>query len=253
MRLGMHLRELSRLRIGVGLSLLLAVVAAVWSIERVSLLPPKLQPRSLEMASAYTQVLIDTPKSALLDLGVDSDGVSAMTTRALLIGTLAASPPVEDFISQRTGLPASELQIQAPSNPAHPAARTVTGRSNGPVDLLRSPVQYRLDVYADPIVPFLDIYAQAPTPKLAAQLANGAVDGLNDYVRSVAASQGTQPYAHIRLRQFGRAQGKVINQGVDLQVALLVFLFVFGICCLTSIAIGRVVGGWRMAVATVER
>lgn len=251
MRFGMHLRELSRLRIGVAVSLVVALLAAVWSVERVSLLPPKLAPRSVQTATAYTQVLIDTPKSALLNLGVDSDGVAAMTTRALLIGTLAASPPVESFISRASGVPVSELQIQAPSNPAHPAPRTATGRSNSPVDLVRSPVQYRLDIYADPIVPFLDIYAQAPTAQTAAKLANGAVDGLNDYIRSVAASQGTKPYGQASLRQFGRAQGKVINPSVDLQAALLVFLFVFGFGCVVTVALGRVVRGWRVAAASV--
>ena len=251
MGLGMHLRELSRLRIGVTLSLVLAAVAALWSVDRISLLPPKLAPRSLAMATAYTQVMVDSPKSALLDLNVDSGGISNMTNRALLVGTLAGSPPVADFISRRTGVPASELQIQAPSTPAHPAPRSVTGRSNGPTDLLRSPHQYRLDIYADPIVPFLDIYAQAPTAIAAAQLANGAADGLSDYIQGIAASQGSTKYAQIRLRQFGRAQGKVINPGVDFEVALLTFLIVFAIGCAASVAVGRIRRGWSVAGASV--
>ncbi len=247
----MHLRELSRLRIGVTLSLVLAAVAALWSVDRISLLPPKLAPRSLAMATAYTQVMVDTPKSALLDLNVDSGGISNMTNRALLVGTLAGSPPVVNFISRRTGVPASELQIQAPSTPAHPAPRSVAGRSNGPTDLLRSPNQYRLDIYADPIVPFLDIYAQAPTASAAAQLANGAADGLSDYIQGIAASRGSTKYAQIRLRQFGRAQGKVINPGVDFEVAFLTFLIVFAMGCAASVAVGRIRRGWSVAGASV--
>lgn len=243
------------MRIGVTLSLVLAAVAALWSVDRISLLPPKLTPRSLAMATAYTQVMVDTPKSALLDLKVDSGHISDMTNRALLVGTLAGSPPVVDFISRRTGVPASELQVQAPSTPAHPAPRSVTGRSNGPTDLLRSPDQYRLDIYADPIVPFLDIYAQAPTASAAAHLANGAVDGLTDYVQSIAASQGSikyaPQYAQIQLRQFGRAQGKAINPGVDFQVAMLTFLIVFAIGCAGNVAIGRIRRGWSLAGASV--
>ena len=246
----MHLRELSRLRLGVAVSILLAVVAAVWSVERINLLPPKLTPRSLEMATAYTQVLVDSPKSALIDLGLDSDGMTAMDTRAVLVGTLVASSPVEAFISRATGVPVSELQIQAPSTEAHPAPQPVTGRSGGTTDLLRSPAQYRLDIYADPIVPFLDIYAQAPTAETAARLANSAAEGLSAYVQSVAGSSGTSP-AQIRLRQFGSAQGKVINPGVNLQAAALAFLFVFGIGCVGTIAIGRIRKGWQLAAASV--
>ena len=68
MRLGMHLRELSRLRLAVAVSALVALIAALWSVVNVSLLPPKVTPRSLEMATAYTQIVVDTPKSAILDL-----------------------------------------------------------------------------------------------------------------------------------------------------------------------------------------
>jgi hypothetical protein len=253
MRFGMHLRELSRLWIGVVLSLLVAAVASVFSVARVTLLPPTLAPRTLEMATAYTQVMVDSPHSALVNLGVDSDGVANMTTRALLVGTLAETPPVTEFISRRTGVPTSSLQIQGPSTAAHPAPRKVTGRSNGPVDLLRAPDQYRLDIYADPIVPFLDVYAQAPTADSAANLANGAVDGLNAYLRSVATSEGHGRYSQVRLRQFGRAEGKVINPGVDVQVAVLAFLLVFGVGLTITVAIGRVRRGWRMAAASAER
>ena len=253
MRFGTHLRELSRLQIGVALSAVLAAVAALWSVDSIGLLPPRLTPRELEMATAYTQVMIDTPKSALLDLGVNSDGVSAMTNRALVVGTLVASPPVVQYISHRAGVPVDALQIQAPSTPANPAPRTVTGRSNGPVDLLRPPGQYRLDIYADPVVPFLDIYAQAATVSAAGRLANGAVDGLSEYLRSVAASQGTSLASQVQLRQFGRAQGKVINKGVNVQVAMLTFLFVFAIGCATTVALGRIRRGWRLAAASAER
>lgn len=248
----MHVRELSRSRAGVAISLLLALVAAVWSVERISLLPPKLTPRSLEMATAYTQLLVDNPKSALTDLGVDSDGISAMMTRAVLVGSLAASPTVEDLISRRTGVPVSELQIETPSTPAHVYPQPVTGRSNSPTDLLRSPAQYRLQVYADPIVPFLDIYAQAPSADAAARLANGAAQGLSSYLQSVESSQGTS-HPLIRLRQLGTAQGNVINPGIDLQVAGLVFLFVFGLGCVGTIALGRIRRGWRLAAAPVAQ
>jgi len=232
------------------ISLLLAVLAALWSVERISLLPPKLTPRSFEMGTAYTQLLVDNPKSALTDLSVDSDGVTALMTRSVLVGSLTASPAVEALISRRSGVPVSELQVETPSTPAHVYPQPVTGRSNSPTDLLRSPIQYRLEVYADPIVPFLDIYAQAPSAATAARLANGAAEGLSTYLQSVESSQGTS-HSLIRLLQLGTAQGKVINPGVDLQVAALVFLFVFGLGCGGTIALGRIRRGWQLAAAPV--
>jgi hypothetical protein len=212
------------------------------------LLPPRVRPRSLEMATAYTQVMVDTPKSALLDLRQSTDDVQALTNRAVLLGSLMASPPVLAYIARRAGVPADVLQVQAPRTPAQPRPRTVPGRSNGPTDLLRSTDQYRLDIQADPIVPFLDIYAQAPTASAAGVLANAAVDGLGDYLRALGA-QGTPRGMQVQLRQFGRARGEVINKGIDLQVALLTFVFVFAVACAAAVAIARIRRGWLLAAA----
>ena len=246
----MHLRELSRLRLGLALSALLAVLAAVWSVASISFFPPRLKSRSLEMATAYTQVMVDTPHSTLLDLRQNSDDIQNMANRALLVGSLTATQPVLAYIAQRAHVPASALEVQAPRDEANPRPRPVPGRSNGPTDLLRTTEQYRLDIQADPIVPFLDIYAQAPTASAAAELANGAVAGLADYVRAIGASQGTPQDLQVHLRQLGQARGTVINNGIQLQVAVLVFLAVFAGGCLVTVAISRIKRGWALEAAS---
>lgn len=250
MRLGMYLREISRLRVGIAVSALVAALAALWSVADVSVLPPSLHARSLEMASAYTQVIVDTPDSTLFDLRQSTDDIQDMANRALLVGSLMGSPPVAAYIARQAGVPADTLQIQAPRTPEQPLVNAVPGRSNGPSDLLRSTDQYRLDIEADPTVPFLDIYAQAPTASAAGRLANGAVDGVGDYLRQIAASERTPQGEQVQIRQFGRAQGKVINGGIELQVALLAFFFVFVGGCAISAGIARVRRGWSLAAAS---
>ena len=94
-------------------------------------------------------------------------------------------------------------------------------------DILRSTDQYRIDIQSNPTVPILNISAQAPNKEAAERLANGAVDGLRDYLAALAIRQGTDPKKQVRLEQLGRARGGVINNGIGLQIALLSFIFVF--------------------------
>ena len=94
MAFGMHLRELSRLRVGIIIATSLALLAAVASVAKISVLPPKLTSRSVEMSTAYTQVVVDTPNSALLDLRQGTDDINSLKNRAVIVGTVAASPPV---------------------------------------------------------------------------------------------------------------------------------------------------------------
>src|SRR4051794_32148444 len=114
MGIGIQLRKLTRLRLGFILSLALALLAALWSIERVSLLPPSLSPRSLEMATAATHVLIDTPSSAMVDLRQDTYSAEDLKNRTIVMGNVLASSGVEAKIAARAQVPHGVLRIQAP-------------------------------------------------------------------------------------------------------------------------------------------
>ncbi len=72
MQLGTHLRELWQRRIGLIASLVVAMLAMLWSVGKVSLFPPGVKPRVVTVAAANTSVLVDAPKSAVLDLKVNT-------------------------------------------------------------------------------------------------------------------------------------------------------------------------------------
>jgi hypothetical protein len=250
MRLGMHLRELSRLRAGVAISLLVALFVAAWSVAEISLFPPGWQSREVEMAAAHTEVVVDTPKSTILDLRQPTDDITALKNRSLLIGNVMASPPVRAYIARRAGISAETLQVVTPRTPAEPRAREASNAKKGPEDLLRSTDQYRLDIQANPTVPILDVDAQAPSAEAAGRLANAAADGLRDYLGSLANAESTPSALQVRVRQLGRARGEVLNEGVALEVALLTFLLVFAASCAAVVVVSRVSQGWRVAQAT---
>lgn len=253
MRLGVRIHTLARHRLGLAVSALVALAAAILSIASVSVAPPGLTPRSLDIAAASTQVLLDTPNSLITDVRQDAAVLESFTDRAVLLGNVMAREPVRAFIAERAGVPVEALTVEAPLTPSQPRARRVDPGDQAKVgDILASNDQYRLSIQADPTVPLLDVYAQAPDAATAEAIANAAVDGLRTYVDEVATDNATPSGDQIQLIQLGRARGELINGGADLQVAFVVFLLAFAACCALVLFLDRVRAGWRMA-AGAER
>jgi hypothetical protein len=244
--LGKRIWTLWRLRPWVAASALLALVVAVWSVANVSLSPPGLTPRALEMATGTTHVVVDTPRSSVLDLRQNTYDLQALTERAVLLGNVIANGAVREAIAVRAHVPVAALQVAAPLTPQQPTAQA--GAYNNSVSaIVKSTDQYRLSIQANATVPVLDIYSQAPTAASAAVLANAAVDSLREYLAGLAATQHIPPQDQIRLLQLGRARGQVINGGIEWQVAFLAFVLTFSVACATVIFFSRISRGWRIA------
>ncbi|MGH2942944.1 MAG: hypothetical protein ACRDLN_09275 [Solirubrobacteraceae bacterium] len=240
----MHLRELWGARLGVAISFALGLLAALWSVGTISLSPPGIQSRTVQMAAASTRVLVDTPTSSMLDLSVSTLDITSMTNRALLVSNVMASEPVREYIARRADLPAEVLRVASPVTRDWPRQLAQSGSPKKTSDIFKSPNEYRLSLKANPTVPVVDIYAQAPTEAQARELANGAVTGMRDYLRDIAARQGIPSTQQVHLQQLGGARGGVVNPGVRTRLALLAFVLVFGISCLATIFLGRVRRGW---------
>jgi hypothetical protein len=190
-------------------------------------------------------VLIDTPDSQMIDLREDTYAMAGLVNRAVLLGNVIASTDVEARIAAEAHIPAQLLRIQAPLTPqaASPPVNSQTARHIS--DIIKSTDQYRIEIDANPTVPMLDIYAQTPTAQSAAALANSAVDQLQAYLARVATIQRTPTKDKIRLVQMGPAVGAVINGGIQIQVALMVFVLTFLGWCAALTFVARVRSGWR--------
>jgi hypothetical protein len=243
-QLGKHLRELGQLRVGVVVSLLVASLAAAWSVGRIGVVPPSFTPRHLEISTASTRALVDTPKSTVLDLDVNTYAFTAITNRALLVGNIMASTPVRAYIARRAGLPAGVLQITSPVTVDFPRPLATAGKRKTS-DILKSPDEYRLDIQANPTVPIVDVYAQAPTPREAEQLANGAIDGMRDYLHDLAAKQQIPVAKQVHMEQLGRAKGGIIDPGISVKVAALSFLLALLASSMMVLWVVRIRRGWR--------
>lgn len=246
MGLGLRLRKLWHLRGGVVGAFVVALLVATWSVEKISVVPLKLTPRSLEMATAATHVVVDTPTSSILDLRQDTYSLEGLTNRTVLLGNIMASTPVLQSIAARSGVPLQLLQIDAPLTPAQPRAPAEAGRDKHTSDIFKSTNQYRLSLQANPTVPILDVYAQAPDARSAADLANAAVDELRRHLAQLAATGRIPAQDQVRLVQLGRARGTVINRGVRWQVAIVAFFVTFGAACASLIFLARIRDGWLL-------
>ena len=244
-RIGTRIRTRSRVKFAGCLAV--ALVASAWSIDKISLFPPGLEPRSLELATAATHVIVDTPSSIMIDLRQDTYGLQDLTNRAVVLGNVIASTSVEAAIAQEANVPLELLRIQAPLTPLQPSAPVGSQTQRQISDIVKSNDQYRIEMKVNPTVPMLDIYAQAPTAANAAALANAAVDQLKSYVTRLATTQGTPAKDQIRVEQLGRATGAVINPGVKYEVAVLVFVLSFLGCWATVTFVTRTRTQWRAA------
>ena len=249
MELGRHLHELWRLRIGIAVSVALGLIGALLSVAKIGVIPPSLEARAHKTAAASTRVLVDTPKSSTLDLNVDVADITAAKNRALLVSNVMASAPVREYISRRARVPANVLQVASPVTPEWPRPLASNGNKKRTGDLLKSVDEYRLSLQSNPTVPVVTIDAQAPTPSAAQALANGAVDGMRDYLRDLGVKQGIPATQQVQLEQLGRAKGAGVNGGPNLSVALLSFMLVFAASSAAAVFIARVRKGWALAAA----
>jgi hypothetical protein len=250
MSFGEQIHDLWRMKLGLLAALALALLAAVWSVAEISVLPPSLKSRSLDIATASTSVVVDTPKTAVLDLRQDTYAIQSLRNRAVLLGTVMASTPVREYIARRAHVPPEALRVVTPRTPDQPRARFKAENQQHVSDIFKANDEYRLDVEANPTVPILDLYTQAPTADAAENLANAAVDGLHDYLTGLALEGGTVESNRVRLTQLGRARGGVINKGVGVQLALISFAIVFAVSCAAVLFFARVGRGWRIADLT---
>ena len=253
MGLGKRIFTLWQLRPYVAACALLASFVALYSVADISVAPPSLRPRALQLATATTHLVVDTPKTTILDLRQNTYSFEALTQRAILLGNVMANGPVRQAIATQANVPVEVLQVSAPLTAKEPRATTGSAdRQKKAGDILKSTDQYRLSIQANPTVPVLDIYAQAPTAAKATILANASVDSLRTYLQGLAASKQVPAEDQIKILQLGRARGTVINKGIDWQTSFLAFWLTFGFGCASVIFLSRIRRGWKLA-ALAER
>ena len=238
MELAQIIKTLWDQRIAVVAVFLVAFLAGVSTVYRIG--TGGLTKRSHQFGAAQSQILIDSPRSSLVDLTQETP---PLATRAAVYTQFMRSNAVKEAISKATGIPASLIVAQGPyttaggsqnlPRPSEARANEVRGEKDG----------YRLVFDYQQDLPIVSIYAQAPTAKAAIRLAAGTVAGVRAYISQLENEQNVPSHAQTQIRELGAAEGGTVNAGADPIMAVLAFVGIAiaglgGILALTALARG---------------
>lgn len=228
------------------LSFGVALPVAIASVAKVGVSPPSLQMRDLQRGAATTRVLVDLPRQ---ERGhVSAAQFEAMSKRASLIADLLVSPPVLHRIAARLEVGTDEVTAASEITEGVPLALVEPNEEKRANEILVSHDDYRLDVQANPTLPIVDVYAQAPTPAAAAALADAVAGAGNSYADVLADRDRFPAGNRVQLKQLGAAQSAAISPSAPLEIFALTLTVVFGIafgllCGAAAIRRGWVRGG----------
>jgi hypothetical protein len=243
------LRQLWKLRRFVAVVVVLAAFGALSVAFKVSLLPPNIESKSVNVGAASTELLVDSNESPLVAL---NDQYVPLTERAAIYARFMSTPPVRRAIAEEVGLPEYAILTQSSeaANPAAADAQGVNGADPGAVEApaVGQGIPYQLTFL--PRSNTVSVFAQAPTARGAERLANGAVSAFKAWILRVQEEQSISPGARIELRQLGRAQGGIITEGADRKMAVLAFFGLLAAGCLLILAIANVLRNLRDAEAS---
>jgi hypothetical protein len=224
---------------GIALCAAIALVAAVLSVCTVSLLPPGVHGRRLQIAGASALVVVDRPQPLVSDqLATDGD-YQTLQKRAVLLGELMTSPPAMRHVARLAGIDRREIATVTRVTANVQSVLTEPGSERRASDIRDSTKPYRLEVQPHPVLPGLNVYAQAPTVAEAQRLADSAVPGLIEYEHGLAARERVSPSQLLRVEQVGAARGAIVNPTNAVMIAGLTFLFAFAICAAVLAVVTR--------------
>jgi len=203
------------------LGALLAIVIGVSVAYRPSL-SHGLEEKSLELGTASTTLVVDTERSAVLDLSGD---LAPLSERAQTYAAVGESNSVLDALARDIGLPAGTVVSD----------ETLSGDQNADQrsdSIVKEGDVYRVSISRVEDQPLLRVWTQAPTASAAMKLADGSGRALSSYVLRQQKEQNVPAGRRVTIRQIGTAQGGVINSGANLAAAVMGGLVTFVAICL---------------------
>jgi hypothetical protein len=222
---------------------LIALFLAIYSGYKIS--GSGLQPRSMAYGAATQQVLIDSPKSALVDLNKDT---TPLSVRASVYAEFMRSSAIVQGIANRLHIPAYWITTQGPFASIG-SDQNVTQPAVSRANQVRAENQnYRLAFDVQENLPVITIYAQAPDGAKAIALSAAAVQSLNGYVTHLQKTQ--QITDAVVVRALGPPDGGLVTKGARKSVMALVFLLVAGLGCAIIVGVASVRRSWKQLERT---
>lgn len=228
MELSHILQTLFRRKLELALTFWAAALFAVLATHTVSIWPLKAEKRAIELGAASTQMLVDSPMSSLVDLEQDTGPLS---TRAAVYAQFMRSNVVRSSIAAKLGIPVEEIVAEGPFTTLQ-GRQNITRPGEARANEVRSEGQeHRLVFDHQEGLPIVSVFAQAPSPDRALELANASVEALQEYVTTEEINQSIPEGRRTVIRELGPAQGGWVNNGVNPIFMALAFAAALGIGC----------------------
>jgi hypothetical protein len=256
-------RELWRHKIYLTIVVILAAIFAVLSAYKMT--PSGLENRSLQVGAASSQILVDSPGSALV-AGASVGTFDALSTRAQIYGQYLSSLEARSKIAKLTGIPPATIATAGPFS-TDVAQNSYQGQSSEDRanQLVDQAAPNRLVFTAQEGVPIISVDAQAPTANGAAKLAVASFTTLKGYVhklksskeylqtvRSGPSAKAKAALRGVTVRELGTPEGGTIGGANDKILMMLAFFTVFLLGCAAIIIAPRALGRWR-SLDEIER
>ena len=230
------LKELWRRRLlVVGAALAAAIVAAV-AVYHVSFAPPSLSKRDSVEASGSIEILVDSAKSPIADVGRN---LEPLTARAGVFARYIAGGKVIAEVSKQTGIPVREIQVAGPA----PLPGEAPGAGEAPVEQL----PYGIEIVQRDALPILNVVTRAPTVDAARELAAAAPAAVSGIVAGIQQRERIPAAKRVTFRVLGPAQANPVTEALGAKVALMIFFAVFALLVLLILGIPRLIDAWRAA------
>jgi hypothetical protein len=228
------------------------VVLAILTVYKVTLFPPSLHARALNVAAASTTLMVDTKHPTSTDLGLRNNAMEALSVQTNLIGEVMVTDPVLDEIGRIAGINPLDIQATAPVTSDVPRTQIEPDSGANATALIQAPDNYKLQVQVDPLMPIMHVYTQAPTAAEAIRLANASVTGLRTYLSNLSTSESVSLNDSIQVMQLGAVRGGVVNHSAAKELVLLAFITGFAATLFGFRLAARFRTGWHLAGLTAH-
>jgi hypothetical protein len=214
------------------LVVVIAFVGAIVATYRVSFSPPGLHGRAHQLGAASAQFVVDTQKSALVDV---SGNLVPLSAHASVLAQFMQNTSMISQIAERAHIPATEISATGPLSATGSGTNSRTPAQVRAAQVASVSQRYSLWFSSpDPTtgLPLVSVYGQAPTASEAVRLVNAAITSASDYATTQASQTGVTVRNRLIVRQLGPARGGLVGSGATKAVTAVVFVGIVLLGCL---------------------
>jgi hypothetical protein len=228
------LRELWHRRLAVIVAAIGAAVLAALVVYNVSVSPPGLSKRDHVEARGSIEILIDSAKSPIADVGRN---LEPLTARAGVFARYIAGGNVIARIAEETGIPAKQIEVAGPA----PLPGEAVGVTAPPAKLL----PYGIEIAQRDALPIVNVETRAPTVAEARELAAASPGAIRGIVTDIQEQQQIPESKRVTFRVLGPAQADLATEALGLKAAVGIFLVLFALGILLILGLPRLIDAWR--------